>query len=116
MSQLNTSQKVTASVAARDAKGYDVPDDPTTDADNISWAISDESVATLSSSADGRSVEIVAGAPGSAVLSATVATGAGDRVVTHAIDVIPGDIAALEISVGEPTEQDATEPEPVEPV
>ena len=101
MTQLRDTQQVTLTVRARDAKGFEVGDDPTTTADDVQWTSADESIATLVVGADNRSATVVAGGVGSTVASATM----GAIVITQAIDVIPGDAVAMEFDVGDPTDQ-----------
>lgn len=112
MSQLHTDEKVTGTIRALDSRGFEVPDDPATESDNVTWTLQagGEGVATLEVSGDTRSATLSAVAPGSTVLTADIATPAGNRVVTQALDVIPGDVASLEIVMGTPVKQDGTTP------
>lgn len=114
MSQLHTDEKVTGTIRALDSRGFEVPDDPATESDNVTWTLQagGEDVATLEVSGDSRSATLSAVAPGSTVLTADIQTPAGARVVTQAIDVIPGDVASLEIVMGTPVKQDEPTPEP----
>lgn len=107
MSQLHDDEDVTGRVTARDAKGFEVSDDPTTDADNITWGLAagGDGVVTLTVDADSRGFSLSAVAPGSTVLTADIATVRGPRTVTQAIDVIPGGVETLEIVMGTPTKQ-----------
>jgi hypothetical protein len=101
MSQLKDTQQVDITVKARDAKGFEVGDDPTTTADDIQWSSADTTIATVNVGADNRTATVVAGNVGSTVVTATL----GPIVVTQAVDVIAGDAVAMEISVGTPTDQ-----------
>lgn len=101
MSQLHDDEKVSGTIGATDAKGFDVPDDPASTADDVVYASNDETIATITAGATPRDFDIVAGSVGSCVVSATI----GDRVITQAIDVIPGDIAALSFNLGTPEKQ-----------
>lgn len=114
MSQLHTDEKITGTIRALDSRGFEVPDDPATESDNVTWTLQagGEDVVTLEVSGDSRSATLVAVAPGSTVLTADIQTPEGSRVVTQAVDVIPGDVASLEIVMGTPSKQDESAPEP----
>lgn len=114
MSQLRATDQVTGRVRTYDARRNEVLDDPGTDADNIAWSLADggEAVVMLSIDEDTRGFTLVAGMLGSTVLTARIETADGPREVTQAIDVIPGDIATMEIQMGEPTPQPSDEPVP----
>jgi hypothetical protein len=99
--QLKDSQQVAGHVKARDAKGYEIADNPLDTADDVTWSVDDTSIATVEASNGGRDFTLTAGAPGSCVLSGTI----GDRVITEAVDVITGDLAALEVTFDDPTDQ-----------
>lgn len=101
MTQLKDSQQVRITVKARDAKGAEVGDDPSSTGDDINWSSADTNVATVNM-ADPRNADIIAGNVGSTVVTATLPDGV---VVTQAIDVIPGTATAMEFTVGEPTDQ-----------
>jgi hypothetical protein len=107
MSQLHDDEDVTGRITARDAKGFEVGDDPTTDADNIEWSLADggDGVVTLTVDDDSRGFSLSAVAPGSTVLTADIETARGPRTVTQAIDVVPGDVETMEIVMGTPTKQ-----------
>jgi hypothetical protein len=109
MSQLHADEYVTGDIIARDSHGNAVSDDPTTDADNIDWELAEGGgdVVTLTVNADSRGFRLDPVAPGSTVLTATIETSRGPREVTQAIDVIPGDIASLEIRLNTPQKQDS---------
>lgn len=101
--QLHDDEQVTLSVAVADAKGANIPDDATREDDNLSWTIDNTSVATLEVSADTRTCTVVAGQPGSAVVTISL----GDLSATEAIDVVAGSAALITISEGTPTKQNA---------
>lgn len=101
--QLHDDEQVTLSVAVSDAKNVNLPDDASTDTDNLNWTVDDEGVATLQVSADSRSCTVVAGQPGSTVVTVTL----GDLSATEAVDVVPGNAALITISEGTPTKQGA---------
>lgn len=100
--QLHDDQKATLDVEERDAKGVLL-------VDNVTWTIDDEQVATIVTEAstdpgapEGTMVTwLVAGLPGSAVVTATD----GTLSATLAVDVVPGDVALIQISTGEPVPQ-----------
>ena len=84
-----------------DAKGAAVPDRPGDTTDDPVFSSSDENVFTYRTTDDPRQVIVVAGMPGSAV--GTVQLGAVR--VTHAVDVVPGDVATFNVSEGEVRKQ-----------
>lgn len=94
--QLHDDEKVALTVDTKDAKGFET-------ADAVTWTIDDGSVASLSVSDDGRSCEVVAGSPGSAVI--TVADDAAGLSVTEAIDVVAAGTATISIGEGTPEKQ-----------
>jgi hypothetical protein len=96
--QLHDDEKFTLSVRTVDAKGFDTADD-------IDWTADDTSVVTLNVSDDGRSCEVVAGQPGSAVI--TVTDSATDPVLsaTEAVDVVAGGTATIQLTEGDVTKQ-----------
>lgn len=93
--QLHDDEQVTYTLAGKDAKGYDVPGEAFT------AASSDESAATTSQ--DGDTFTVVAGAPGSAVITFTESN--SGLFVTQSIDVIAGDITKIDVIAGEVTKQ-----------
>jgi hypothetical protein len=108
MSQLHADAFVTGKVTAFDSHRNEVPDDPTTDTDNIDWELAEGGgdVVTLTVDADSRGFRLDPVALGSTVLTATIQTSRGPREITQAIDVIPGDVAALEITLNAEQKQD----------
>ena len=97
MAAMNTGQKIPLSADPEDAAGYDV-DVP------VVFTVADESVATIVNIDDEpKSVWVVSGAPGSTVVTATVTNLAGEALTgTLAIDVVPADVAVVNIVAGEP--------------
>jgi len=93
---LSDTQKVDVTVRATDAKGYETLEE-------IDFSTSDESVIALVIGDDGKSVTVVAGLPGSAVLTAKERD--GEHFGTVAFDVTPSDTFSIEMTVGEPTDQ-----------
>jgi hypothetical protein len=96
--QLHDDEQVTYSLDTEDAKGYDTPDGAT-------WETSDDAVASLAVSEDGRSCTVIAGVPGSATLTATIPGTDPALFATEAIDVIPGGVAVVKLTAGDVTKQ-----------
>ena len=101
--QLHDDEQVTLSVAVADAKGAAISDDASRTDDDLQWTVADENVATLQVSADTRACTVVAGTPGSTVVTIKL----GDLEATEAIDVVAGDAALITISEGTPEKQNA---------
>jgi hypothetical protein len=99
--QLHDTEQVDLTVAVSDVKGAIISDDPGTTTDDVSWTIDNTSVASLTISADTRTCTIVAGLPGSGVVTVSL----GDLTATQAVDVIPSGATKLEISEGTPVPQ-----------
>jgi len=99
--QITDTQQFAVSVEAVDSKGF-----PT--ADDFTASSSDETIATVTEAEDGRTFTIVAGNPGSAVITITD----GTLSATEAVDVVAGDTAKITIVEGPVAEQPAPEPEP----
>jgi hypothetical protein len=96
MAQLHDTEKFTVTADTEDAKGFDT-------AETIEWTLDVPEVATLTVSDDTKSVEVAAGSPGSAVLTANLP--ALGLSATLAIDVVPGGTATIDLAVGDVTEQ-----------
>jgi hypothetical protein len=94
--QLHDDEQVTLTIQAKDAKGYDVADS------GLTWSVDDDTVASIEVSDDGESCTILAGAPGSTVV--TVTDGAA-ITATKAVDVVPGGVATIVIAEGDVTKQ-----------
>lgn len=102
MTQLRDSQKFTVSLTAQDAKGAEVLDDASTTADDAVWTSDNEAAFTVEVDASNpRSATVIAGTPGSGVLTVAI----GEITATLAVDVVPGDIALVTLSEGPITEQ-----------
>jgi hypothetical protein len=99
--QLHDTQQVSYTVQATDTKGQ-----PVTESDSLTWSSSDESVFTVNVDPGNMSATVVAGVVGSAVLTVSD----GTRQATDAIDVIPGDIAAINLTAGTPEDQPVAPP------
>ncbi|GIH26049.1 hypothetical protein Aph01nite_43590 [Acrocarpospora phusangensis] len=94
--QMNTGQKFFVEVDTEDASGFDTHE-------TIEWGISDEAVATLQISEDTQSAWVVSGAPGSAVLTASIPN--LNLSATLAVDVVPAGTATIEIAASEPVNE-----------
>jgi hypothetical protein len=94
--QLHDNEQVDVSVSTKDAKGFETPDE-------IAWSVDNGDVVSLVGTDDGTSktVTIVAGVPGSAVVTVTD----GVLSATLAVDVVPGGTATIGITEGTPVEQ-----------
>ena len=102
VTQLHDNQQFTLTLTAKDAKGIDVPDDPTQASDDPVWSSSDDTVFTVHADpANPRTATVVAGVPGSAV--GTVAVGSVSA--TFAVDVVPGPVALVQLAEGPVTDQ-----------
>lgn len=91
--QMNTGEKFSVLADTEDASGYDTPE-------TISWSLDNPDVATLQVSEDTRTCWVVSGAPGSAVLTATV--GSLGLSATLAVDVVPAGTATINLVAGDP--------------
>lgn len=96
MAQLHDNETFTVTADTEDAKGYDT-------AESIEWSIDNADVASLTVSEDTKSVDVIAGAPGSAVLTANIP--ALGLSATLAVDVVPAGTATIELAVGDVSEQ-----------
>jgi len=102
MTQMRDNQKVRVSLTAQDAKGADVLDRAGDTSDDPAWTSSDEGVFTWDIDPENpREAWAVAGMPGSAVGTVTI----GEISATAAFDVVPGDIALVQLQTGEPEDQ-----------
>jgi hypothetical protein len=104
--QITDAQKFSLTADPEDAAGYDV-DVP------IAFASSDETIASLAEyllpdgTQDLKSKWVVAGAPGSAIITVSVPTNEGlpDLTATLAVDVVPGGVATVTLVPGEPVDK-----------
>lgn len=92
--QIHDNEQFTIHVDAVDAKGAEVADTFTATVDN-------ETVCTLVAQEASDTWMVVGGLPGSAVITVTD----GTLSATLAVDVIPGDVTAIQITPGEVTTQ-----------
>jgi hypothetical protein len=97
MAQIHDDEEFDVSLTAADAKGAEVLDKAGDTSDDPAFVSSDESVFTYRiDSNDPRQATVVAGMPGSAVGTITL----GSITVTHAVDVVAGDVAVVNVSEG----------------
>jgi hypothetical protein len=102
MAQMHDDEEFDIELTAADAKGVSVLDREGDTSDDPTFVSDDESVFTYRTYSDNpRKATVVAGTPGSAVGTVTL----GNIVVTHAVDVVPGDIATVSIAEGEVRKQ-----------
>jgi hypothetical protein len=90
--QINTGQQVTYTADTEDAAGYDT-------VENIEWSVDNGDVVALRVSEDTRSCTVVSGAPGSALLTARIASLGLE--VTEAVDVVPAGTATIKLVAGD---------------
>ena len=90
--QIHDNEKFSLTVDTKDAKGFET-------ADSITWTADDNgAVIELQVSDDSRSCEVVAVAPGSAVI--TVSDDAAGLSATEAVDVVAGGTATIGLVEG----------------
>lgn len=94
--QLHDNEQCQLTVSEADAKGVALQD-------TLTWAIADSTVATLQVAGDTQSAMLVAGLPGSTVVTVTD----GTLSATMAVDVVPGSVATISIAAGTPEPQTA---------
>lgn len=94
--QLHDNEQFDLSASTEDAKGFET-------ADTLTWTADDETVVTLNVSDDTKTCTVIAGAPGSTVITVTD----GTNSATEAVDVITGDTTAIVLGEGAVTEQPA---------
>jgi hypothetical protein len=94
--QLRDNEQFDITLEAKDAKGFDVTGDAFT------ATVDDESVVTVDGPDESGTFTVVAGAPGSAVITFADSTGIS---ATEAVDVVPGDVATVTITEGPTSEQ-----------
>lgn len=87
--QIHDNEQFTLSVTESDAKGFPV-------IDAVEWTVDRADVVSLVVSDDKQSCLVVAGVPGSAVITITD----GTLSATEAVDVVPGAAALISISEG----------------
>jgi hypothetical protein len=95
--QIHDDEKFALTVDTKDARGFET-------ADSITWTADDDgAVISLQVSDDSRSCEVLAVAPGSAVI--TVSDDAAGLSVTEAVDVVAGGTATIGLVEGDVEKQ-----------
>lgn len=103
--QIHDNEQFDLTLAGVDSKGVATPD-------TFTATSSDETVCTVTDSdADGKTFTVIAGQPGSAVITIAEADG-GPVTVTEAVDVVAGDLATITVTEGPVTTQGAAAPAP----
>lgn len=92
--QLHDNEQFDLSADTKDAKGFET-------ADVLTWSVDDADVVSLVVSDDTKTCTVVAGNPGSAVITVTD----GTLTATEAVDVITGDTTAIVLGEGAVTTQ-----------
>ena len=87
--QIHDNEQFTLSAVTTDAKGF-----PTTDP--LTWTVDNDTVATLTVSDDTQSCTVVAGVPGSCVVTVTD----GTLTATEAVDVVAAGTALISLQEG----------------
>lgn len=100
VSQLHDDEQISYTLAGRDAKGYDVTGEA------FSASVDNGDVVKVTQ--DGDTFTVVANAPGSAVV--TFSDDASGLSVTQSVDVVPGNIATIQVQAGD------IQPQPAAPV
>lgn len=102
--QLHDDEQFPLSVNATDAKGFAVTDP------NLAWTVDNESVVSLQVSDDKQTATVVAGIPGSAVV--TLTDSVSGLKVTEAVDVVPAGVALITLTEGTVAKQTPAAPAP----
>lgn len=98
MAQLNTGQKFDVTADTEDAAGYDTNE-------TIEWSLDNPDVASLTVSVDGKTCTVVSGAPGSAVLTASLPNLDPPLSATLAVDVVPAGTATINLVASDPVSE-----------
>jgi hypothetical protein len=96
--QLHDDEQVTYTVDTEDAKGFDTNE-------VLEWAADNADVVTLVPGENGRTCTVLAGVPGSAVVTVTAPNLDPPLSATEAIDVLPGGTATITLAAGDITKQ-----------
>lgn len=92
--QLHDNEQCQLTVSEADAKGVALKD-------TLTWAIADATVATITVAGDTQTATLVAGLPGSTIVTVTD----GTLSATMAVDVVPGSVATISVAAGTPVVQ-----------
>ncbi len=96
--QINTGQKFDVTADTEDAAGYDTNE-------TIEWSIDNSDVASLIVSEDGKTCTVTSGAPGSAVLTASLPNLDPPLSATLAVDVVPAGTATINLVASDPVSE-----------
>lgn len=96
--QLHDDEQVIYTVDTEDAKGFDTPE-------VMEWSVDNTDVVTLVPGENGRTCTVLAGVPGSAVITVTAPNLDPPLSATEAIDVLPGGTATITLAAGDITKQ-----------
>lgn len=104
--QIHDNEQFDVTVEVDDAKGFQIS------GDQLTVTSADETVATVQAGADGVTYTIVAGNPGSTVITFDAGTDDNGNAVsaTEAVDVVAGNVATIKLTEGAATTQGATAP------
>lgn len=103
--QIHDNEQFDITVEVDDAKGFAITD-------TVTVTSADETVATVVPGADGVTFTIVAGNPGSTVVTFDAGTDDNGNAVTatEAVDVVPGNVATIKLTEGTATTQPPAAP------
>lgn len=104
--QIHDDQQFDVTIEVDDAKGFAIT------GDQVTVTSADETVATVVPGADGVTFTIVAGNPGSTVITFDAGTddNGNEVTATEAVDVVPGNVATVKITEGTPVSQPPAAP------
>lgn len=96
--QLHDDEQVTYTVDTEDAKGFDTDE-------TLEWSADNTDVITLVPGENGRTCTVLAGVPGSAIITVTAPNLDPPLSATEAIDVLVGGTATITLAAGDVTKQ-----------
>lgn len=101
---VDTPGPIVGRVILRDRRGNEIPNDPSTNLDDVRFRVDPEGPVSLTDRGDGRSTELVLNEVGDTLFVATVDTDTGPRDIQEALQIIPGEVATMEIAFDVPPE------------
>lgn len=101
---VDTPGPIVGRVVLRDRRGNEIPNDPSTNLDDVRFRVDPDGPVSLTDRGDGRSVELTLNTVGDTLFVATVDTATGPREINEALQVIPGEVATMEIAFDVPAE------------
>jgi hypothetical protein len=106
--QIHDNEQFDVTIEVDDAKGFSIA------GDQLTVTSADETVATVQAGADGVTYTIVAGNPGSTVITFDAGTddNGNEVVATEAVDVVAGNVATIKLTEGTATPQAPAAPAP----